>query len=260
VARLESGLTGRIRVWIKVDVGGRRSGVPWNDVDRLASLAQRVRDGEHMQFAGLLTHSGHSYDADGVAAVRAIHATSLARLFELQARLAGVGVTAALSIGDTPCCSVVSDFTGVDEARPGNFVFYDLTQVRLGACRPEDVAVVVACPVVGKHAERGEVVLYCGAVHLSKDLLRVDGEAVFGYLAAWNDTTWERAETRAVLTSLSQEHGIVRLAPDLFDSLGVGDLVGVVPVHSCLTSDLYGAYCALDGQQLARRRSNDTLP
>ncbi|MBK8048603.1 MAG: hypothetical protein IPK16_16670 [Anaerolineales bacterium] len=55
--------------------------------------------------------------------------------------------------------------------RPGNFVFYDWTQVQVGSCGFDDVAVVAACPVVGKYPDRHEVVLYGGAVHLSKDFL-----------------------------------------------------------------------------------------
>ncbi len=256
-AHLESGAQHDIDVWIKVDVGGRRAGIPWTDLDGLVSLAQRLRDHARLRFAGLLTHAGHSYDASSVEEIRAIHGATLVRMFQLRARLADVNVPAEVSIGDTPCCSVVTDFAGVDEVRPGNFVFYDLTQAQLGACGAEDIAVCVACPVVGKHAERREIVLYGGAVHLSKDTLQVDGKTIFGYLARWNATTWERAETRAPLVSLSQEHGLVHLDAELFDTLEVGDLVGVVPVHSCLTTDLYAEYRGLDGSRFARRRSND---
>ena len=36
-----------------------------------------------------------------------------------------------ISIGDTPACSILEEFAGVDEVRPGNFVFYDVMQLSL---------------------------------------------------------------------------------------------------------------------------------
>ncbi len=50
----------------------------------------------------------------------------------------------------------------------------------------------------------------------------------------------------------------MRLHERLFDSVDIGDLVTVFPVHSCLTSDLYCEYRALDGTRLPRRQSNQS--
>lgn len=257
VQALEAQLTQPVDVWIKVDVGGRRAGVRWTDLEAVMSLAGRLRDNARVRFVGLLTHSGHSYDAEDVHAIQTIHDTTLQRMSELRMQLAKTDIAAQVSIGDTPCCSVADDFPGVDELRPGNFVFYDMTQVRLGACGAEDVAMAVACPVVSKHAERGEIVLYGGAVHLSKDTMHVNGTAVYGYLASWGDGSWAGADSGASLVSLSQEHGVVRLDPQRFDTVEVGDLVAVLPVHSCLTSDLYREYRGLDGARILRRQSNE---
>ena len=158
-----------------------------------------------------------------------------------------------LSVGDTPACSVLDDFTGVDELRPGNFVFYDLMQLRGGACTVDDVAVAVACPVVGIHPERNELVLYGGAIHLAKDhLVRPDGSPDFGAVALLTDQGWGAPLAGAWLRSLSQEHGILRATPEtfaaVFGGLQVGDLVAVIPVHSCLTADLLKRYLTLDGE------------
>jgi D-serine deaminase-like pyridoxal phosphate-dependent protein len=59
-----------------------------------------------------------------------------------------------ISIGDTPACSMLEEWGDVDEARPGNFVFYDLTQMTIGSCSAADVGFVVACPVVAVHPAR----------------------------------------------------------------------------------------------------------
>ena len=76
-----------------------------------------------------------------------------------------------ISMGDTPGCSVAEDFTGIDEIRPGNFVFYDLTQNRVGSNSIEQIAVAMACPVVAIHKDRREIIVYGGGVHFSKDRL-----------------------------------------------------------------------------------------
>jgi D-serine deaminase-like pyridoxal phosphate-dependent protein len=56
----------------------------------------------------------------------------------------------------------------------------------------------------------------------------------------------------AWVRSLSQEHGIVRADPAtfaaVFGQLQVGDLVTVIPVHSCLTADVLKRYLTLDGE------------
>jgi D-serine deaminase-like pyridoxal phosphate-dependent protein len=58
------------------------------------------------------------------------------------------------------------------------------------------------------------------------------------------------------LVSLSQEHGILKTDPVTFDSLDVGDIVLVLPVHSCLTVDLYGHYTTPSGEVIAKMRTN----
>ena len=50
--------------------------------------------------------------------------------------------------------------------------------------------------------------------------------------------------------SLSQEHGLIQAEAALFDHVDIGDLVLVVPVHSCLTADLMGHYVTLSGSTI----------
>lgn len=259
VDALERDLQHGVHAWIKVDVGKHRAGIPWNEPRRLVAVARHIQGARHLRFAGLLTHAGHSYDAGGPEAILEIHTTTHARMAALRQVLEQEGLgPCALSVGDTPCCTLASDFPEVDEIRPGNFVFYDLQQAALGVCHSTDIAVAVACPVVEKSALRRQLVLYGGAVHLSKDAL-VDslGHRSYGFLAPWEGDHWGEADERAALVSLSQEHGLVDVDAASFDALHVGDLVVVLPAHSCLTSDLYKEYRSLDGTTLPRRRSND---
>jgi D-serine deaminase-like pyridoxal phosphate-dependent protein len=158
-----------------------------------------------------------------------------------------------ISIGDTPTSSIVEDFSDVDEIRPGTFVFYDLMQRDLSVCTDEQIAVAVACPVIGKYADRKQVVIYGGAVHLSKDAWPgPDGKPTFGRLATIDGNGLGTIHHDAPLVSLSQEHGIIQAPDALFEQIDVGDLVAVVPIHCCLTCDLYRTYTTLTGSILPR--------
>jgi D-serine deaminase-like pyridoxal phosphate-dependent protein len=131
------------------------------------------------------------------------------------------------------------------EIRPGNFIFYDLVQASLGACREEEIAAVVVCPVIATHPERGEIVVYGGGVHISKESLRAgSGEAVFGAVGrvAGADGAWTMPVAGAFVSSLSQEHGKIKAPQGFVSSVGIGESLAVFPVHACLTANLHGRY------------------
>jgi D-serine deaminase-like pyridoxal phosphate-dependent protein len=109
---------------------------------------------------------------------------------------------------------------------------------------------------VALHPERNEIILYGGAVHLSKDLLlRADGMPSFGAVVWLGANGWSAPIPGAWLRSLSQEHGVVRAEEAAWaaglGSAQIGDLLGVLPVHSCLTADLLKEYRTLGGERLA---------
>jgi D-serine deaminase-like pyridoxal phosphate-dependent protein len=144
-----------------------------------------------------------------------------------------------ISVGDTPTCSLAEEFPGVSEIRPGNFVFYDLMQWQLGSCTEQDIAVAVAVPVVAVYPERRQVVVHGGAVHFSKESLSLPHQPpIFGLAAFPTETGWGTLRQDFYLQSLSQEHGIVQVPEELLPDIHIGDLLLIVPVHSCLTVNL----------------------
>ena len=150
-----------------------------------------------------------------------------------------------------PATSLCADLGAVDEIRPGNFIFYDAQQVQIGSCRWQDIAVALACPVVALHPERSEVIIYGGAIHLSKDFM-LEGEqriVRLGLPARAGKRPLERSPARRILCpGLSQEHGILRLPAEDLAQIQVGDLVCILPAHSCLTVTLMKRYLTLDGR------------
>lgn len=227
---------GAFDLWLKIDVGYGRAGVRWDDAPRLEALAQAAAALPADRTFGILTHAGHSYAASGPDAVLRIHRESLERMaLAREAVQATTGRAPRVSVGDTPTCSLADTFPGADEIRPGNFVLYDLMQKRIGACRVEDIALHVEAPVVGLRPDTHRLVLHCGAVHLSKDMVRdAVGETVYA-VAVRDDGALDGSRR---LVHLSQEHGLLTADPDTLEHVRPGDTVRLAPVHACLVCDL----------------------
>ncbi|HJX39551.1 MAG TPA: alanine racemase [Anaerolineae bacterium] len=245
-------LTSRAGVWIKIDVGSQRTGIAWDRLDRVLAVAEQVERARLLSFRGLLTHAGHAYQARSREEIKKVHGETVARMAHVRAGLSAEGLPGAeVSVGDTPTCTVMDDFGDVDEIRPGNFVFYDVMQLELRVCSEEEIAVAVACPVVAKHEDRSEAVVYGGAIHLSTESIAgPDGAQAFGYVALPTQDGWGPAVQGGYVSSLSQEHGVVKLPDHVLGGLRVGDVLMVVPVHSCLTANLMKTYRTLDGQSI----------
>jgi D-serine deaminase-like pyridoxal phosphate-dependent protein len=239
-------------VWIKIDAGARRTGVDWQETEKTAALIEAIQQNSDLTFMGLLTHSGNTYHCENPRQIVDAFREGVERMnISRRALEAKRYPPMEVSVGDTPGCSLCSDFSGIDELRPGNFVFYDAQQLAIGSCKANDIAVAVACPVVAIHPERREVTIYGGAIHLSKDLLEVDGKTSYGLVAFPNEEGWDDPLPGAVVRSLSQEHGILHFANDQFKQLRVGDLVCILPAHSCLTVQLLRKYLTLTGKVIS---------
>jgi len=253
VERVAARLTRPVEMWIKIDTGARRCGLQPQHAEEIMALVRLIQCQPLMHLRGLLTHAGHTYAAADPAGIRDRHNQSLAEMARLREwiRNAGGGEM-EISIGDTPACSVCHDFPGVTEVRCGNFVFYDIMQYRLGSCRLEDVAVRLICPVIGSYPDRNEVVVHGGKVHLSAEgIAGEDGTRFYGLVAEFASTNpWPAPLPGARVRSLSQEHGVIRLGRQKAADFLPGDLLALLPVHSCLTADLATDMIDLDGRRI----------
>jgi D-serine deaminase-like pyridoxal phosphate-dependent protein len=229
-----------VGIWIKVDVGYHRTGILWDQQSEILALNIETERQDILKFQGLLTHAGHSYHVHGIPELQSVYEDCVHKLLRVKQFLLKEGVRQVqLSYGDTPTCSIINNFTGLDEIRPGNFIFYDIMQLMIGSCTENQIAAAVACPVVAKHKTRHELIIYGGAVHLSKEsVVDPGGKRIFGYATSWDGAHWGPIIPDCYVTSLTQEHGIIRCGNTFFDRVNVGDVVAIIPVHSCLTMNL----------------------
>lgn len=245
---LKTHLNAAVGVFLKIDVGYNRTGIAADHYSSIDLLLKKIEEAPALHFKGFLGHAGHSYQCRSKEAIEEIHQNSKQKILLLKEQYQKQYPDLVLSLGDTPSCSVSEDFKGIDEIRPGNFVFYDLTQNIIGSNALEEIAVAMACPIVAKHSDRNEIVIYGGGVHLSKD--RVEDPEVgllFGRIAEQNGKGWGSSVPKMFLKSLSQEHGIVSVPKEKMQEYAIGDFLWVLPVHSCMTADLMKQFHLPDG-------------
>lgn len=246
VISLNENLKFETGVYIKIDTGYHRTGISIENKKTIEEILKIIKTSDKLNFIGFLTHAGNTYSTKQISEIIDIHESSISQLNELKLKFSNDFPGLIISIGDTPSCSVVDNFGAADEIRPGNFVFYDVMQLFLGSCKIEDIGVVLACPVVAKHPERNEIVIYGGAVHLSKESVKnMNGNTMFGLVVNIHKNRWSKPIADTYVNRLSQEHGILKTSTKVFNSIHVGDIIGILPVHSCLTANLANDYLIL---------------
>ncbi|MBU2525224.1 MAG: alanine racemase [Bacteroidetes bacterium] len=243
LAFLAEKLTHHVGFFIKIDTGAHRTGIQPNNIKLLEKLASFADTLPNLEWCGFLAHSGHTYSCRDRACVDKIHRESLQLLSGLKNHFKDRYPHIVNSLGDTPACSLCDKFVGVDEIRPGNFVFYDLTQAAIGACETPQIALAMACPVVALHPEREEVIVYGGGVHFSKDRLQTQHHGViYGRVVEKTANGWGAVLPDVYVKNLSQEHGVVHMSKKYIDQINIGDLLYVLPVHACMTADVMKTY------------------
>ena len=234
-----------LNYFIEIDTGDHRTGIELTNKKKIDTIISKTSENKNLSFSGFLTYPGNTYKATSKEQILSIHENSIKQLRELKNHYSKYFKHLIISIGDTPSCSLSNNFEGIDEIRPGNFVFYDWMQYKLGSCSIDEIAVAMVCPVVGKYPERNEIAIHGGAVHFSKEYI-LDyqlSESLpvknFGQVIK-KVPTFKKVEplNDCYLSSISQEHGIIKCPDEFLEQTKIGDLVSIIPIHSCLTMNL----------------------
>jgi D-serine deaminase-like pyridoxal phosphate-dependent protein len=234
-------------VLMKVDVGFHRCGIDPGDT-RAGAIVADVAALPGLNFLGLLSHAGHGYGAASAAEAQAI-AVEEARILRDLAAASQVACR-EISVGATPTARFSVSQPGITEMRPGNYAYFDRTQVGLGAAAWDDCALTVLARVVSRPAA-DRVILDSGSKTLTNDLAR-GFTPLPGYGAVLTDVQAAAPDERLVIERLSEEHATVR-ASGGDPGLPTGTLVRIVPNHSCVVSNLVDAVWVVDGGRVVER-------
>nr|AIA10624.1 alanine racemase, N-terminal domain protein [uncultured bacterium] len=241
----------KLDVFVKIDVGYHRCGIE-PDTAEAFEIPNKISDSSNLNFAGILTHAGHSYLADSPEKLLKVAQQERDLMRNLAEELRGKGLNVpTVSIGSTPTMSAINNLDGITEFRCGNYIFYDAFQATLGSCSFSDCALTVLAAVVHRDSERRKVVVDAGAIALSKDRGAVALDANCGYGRVY-DLAGNDLNLR--VESLSQEHGEIHVSDaQVFDNLKVGSRVRILANHSCLTALQHSHYHVLDDGKIVER-------
>jgi D-serine deaminase-like pyridoxal phosphate-dependent protein len=240
-----------LELFLKVDCGYHRCGVEPHQPEAF-EIPRRIMDSSNLRFAGILTHAGHSYHCRSKEELLIVaqHERDLMLEFAHELRAKGLPVP-VISIGSTPTITSVDHLRGIDEARPGNYIFFDAFQTALGSSALEDCALTVLAAVTHRDRARRKVMIDAGAIALSKDRGAVEFDSTCGYGLVLD---LAGSDTGLRVSALSQEHGeILEVDEENFDRLKVGGRVRVLANHSCLTAAQHSHYHVLEGDRIVDR-------
>ena len=231
-------------VLVKVDVGFHRCGI--DPAGEALGFVREIAKLPGLKLRGLLSHAGHAYLATSEPELRAIASEEANILTALRDRAASAGIALdEISVGTTPLLRYAAGQQGVTEVRAGNYIYFDRTQVALGAATLDDCALTVLATVVSKPAA-DRIILDCGSKTLTNDQAR-GITAVPGYGAVLTNDGAAVDETLTI-ERLSEEHATVRVTGGT--RLEPGDRVRVLPNHSCVVSNLVDAVRLVDGDRV----------
>jgi D-serine deaminase-like pyridoxal phosphate-dependent protein len=226
----------KIGILIEMDVGFGRCGIS-HEADVLA-LARKIADMSGLEFRGLMFFPGHFGVApDERVAMRVQVNDFLKQTLEV---LSDAGLPVAIvSGGSTPTAYEGSFFYGVNEVRPGTYIFNDRNTVAISACTLDDCALSVLVTVVST-AVSGHAVVDGGSKTFSYDHFQGGDGRGFGIV---------KEDPGAEIERFSEEHGHLNLQRSE-RRYRVGDRVSIIPNHVCTTVNMHDEIYGVRGERV----------
>ncbi len=207
----------RVMVDLVTEIG--RTGAP---VEEVVQLARKIDADDHLHFAGILVYPSNP----------GIRPYLQEALFDLNH--AGIGVD-SVSGGGLGASLTAHQVPEITELRVGTYVFNDWGSVRKGWAELENCAMTVLATVVSRPTS-DRVILDSGSKTLSSD--NFEGE--YGYIVEYPE---------ARIYQLNEEHAYVDMSA-CEDRPIIGERVHVVPVHTCVVTNLHNQIYGVHGDNL----------
>jgi len=224
-----------VGVLAETDAGFGRVGVDMGD--QLVELVRAIRRLPRLRYEGIAFYPGHTRKLDGEDDPEFARIGRALR--QTLDRLSREGMEPRIvSGGSTPSFWHSHELEGMNEIRPGTYIFNDLNTVVSKACALEDCAATVLVTVVST-ARPGQIIIDGGSKTFSSDGL-IGGSGGFGRLVE---------DPRAVFHKMNEEHGYVdiRACERRFAN---GDRLRVIPNHICVAVNLHERIYGVRGDEI----------
>jgi D-serine deaminase-like pyridoxal phosphate-dependent protein len=242
VADQAARLSGPFGILIEIDSGQHRTGLLPDDAHVL-EIAQILNGRENCELRGVMTHAGHSYDCDSIAAVKMVAEAERGAVVAAAESIRAAGLPCAIvSVGSTPTALYAEHLEGVTEMRPGVYMLGDLFQHSIGSCNLDDLALSVLTSVIAWREDEGRAMVDAGALALSQDRGAPDAAGQHAYGMAV-DLAGRVLPKQPRVRQTNQEHGFL---PGLVTAPSIGQRLRILPNHACATAAAYNRYYVID--------------
>jgi len=239
-ARLSSAASSasvRFGVLAELNVGMNRVGV--NPGAELRDLARGIARLPALDFEGIAFYAGHirRLDAEGLRALDSLG--RLVRTAIADLRRDGFEVP-VVSGGSTLTLFHSHLVDGMNEIRPGTYIFNDRNTLALGGCSLSDCAASMLVTIVST-ARPGQAIIDGGSKTFSSDRLAGAGEeAGYGLVLEDHSIRFHR---------MSEEHGFLDLRA-CSRPLRIGDRLRIIPNHICTAVNLHDTLYGVRGEEV----------
>lgn len=225
-----------IGVLAEVDIGFGRVGVAPGD--ELIHLVKEIGRLPRLTLDGIAFYPGHikRLDEEGMRAVEEMGARLQSILEDM--RWAGFEPR-IVSGGSTPTLFHSHRVAGLNEIRPGTYIFNDKNTVACGACSLEDCAASILATVVST-ARPGQIIIDGGSKTFSSDRLAT-GEDGFGYVVEAPASSFHK---------MNEEHGYVDIR-NAGRKFSLEERIRIIPNHICVAVNLHEKIYGVRGDRVA---------
>ena len=224
----------RVGILVELDVGFHRCG--FNNEADAVQLAKKITSLPGLEFKGLMFFPGHfGVGPEQRVVLRNEVNGFLDRTFEAFER-EGIALP-IVSGGSTPTASESALFHGVNEVRPGMYIFNDRNTAGIAAASLADCALSVLVTVVSTSVP-GRAIIDGGSKTFSSDRYQA-GEG-FGLV---------KEDHAAEIERLSEEHGHLNITRS-DRRYKVGERFSVIPNHVCTTVNMHDEIYGVRGERV----------
>jgi D-serine deaminase-like pyridoxal phosphate-dependent protein len=223
-------------VVIEINTGLNRCGVLPGEP--ALALVQRLAHYPSLRLKGIFTHEGHVYGAGNREELERRALKAMEDMLNTAKLLRDHGFSCeVISVGSTPSAMISGKVKGITEIRPGNYVFYDRTQLRLGSCTEEQIAASVLATVISRPAP-DRAVIDAGNKTMCTDNA-ADFNNTIGLVVGHPELTFHYS---------SEEHGRITGKTDL----KVGDRLHIFPNHACGMMNMHDEVYGVRGETVEK--------
>ncbi|WP_031499281.1 alanine racemase [Bryobacter aggregatus] len=212
------------KILVEFDAGMGRVGVK---PDELIPLIQSIQKLPHVEYDGLAFYPGHIKDLseDGLAKLRTLNdvvGSTVERLTQAGYR------PRVVSGGSTPTMYHSHKIEGLNEIRPGTYIFNDRNTINSDACTLEQCAATIVATVVST-SQPGQILIDGGSKTFSSDRLNNDTGVSFGMVLGAPGAHFHK---------MNEEHGFIDVT-QCDRKFHVGEKLQILMNHVCVVMNLH---------------------